>query len=351
MHRRAHGGAWGAVVLIIGSCSTAAAEPPRTGGYSSGFSSAAPTSNVSTFVPSSNSTSSSAPAAWKSPTNSSSIDGIELTPVASSSTRNLPSIEIVPTPFVPSASALAQQGRVFSPASVVNMPHVPPQFTPHVPGSTGGAGWTAKDPTRAANTIAPAAAAPLDATPLGDRSPVVTRGPSDNSAPLVPVVLPEAQRLLLEKALRGEFTPVDGVASETISSSAAAPKSEMPGATMPDRERPISRPVAESNSESELGTARSAAKQAAPPTERPGDSADEVAVRKPKGVAAKTVEKDAEKAPAKVVEKTAVASQPKIVPLPPVELEVPSPAVPSPAAPTMNLPQPPIPLEYPRTGR
>jgi hypothetical protein len=275
MHRRAHGGAWSAAVLMIGTCSASlAAEPPRAGGYSSGasisnaaistsgaISNGAGSSNVSTFVPHSGSTS-----AFTPPT------GNGMTPVAGNSAAAARAIEIVPTPFVPYASVLAQQGRVFSPATVANVPLPLPTVTPNSLGAATSPGWIAKEGARA--PMSPIAGSPVAI-----------------NAPLVPVILPEAERELLEKALRGGSGARDGEVDAGPAKPSAAAK---------------------------LGANEAAATS--------GETA-------------------AKKSPA-MKEEVAVVTPPTIRPLPPLEREEPSGP-----SPTMNLPQPPIPLEYPRTGR
>jgi hypothetical protein len=303
MHRRAHGGAWSAAVLMIGSCSASlAAEPPRAGGYSSGTSSSnaaissggaisngAGSSNVSTFVPHPGSTS-----AFTPPT------GNGLTPVAGNSAAAARAIEIVPTPFVPYASVLAQQGRVFSPATVANVPMPMPTVTPNSLGSANSPGWIAKEGTRA--PMSPIAGSPVAI-----------------NAPLVPVILPEAERALLEKALRGAGAP----STDEVEAGSVKPPAVSSTAAEPIAAEPI------------------AARAGAKPAASTPDAAESDASAAP----AKSSETAAKKLPA-VKEEVAVVSPAKITPLPPLEREEPSGP-----SPTMNLPQPPIPLEYPRTGR
>jgi len=309
MHRRAHGGAWSAAVLMIGSCSASlAAEPPRAGAYSSGTSSSnaaissggaisngAGSSNVSTFVPHPGSTS-----AFTPPT------GNGMTPVAGNSAAAARAIEIVPTPFVPYASVLAQQGRVFSPTTIANVPLPLPTVTPNSlgaansPGTALSTGWIAKEGARA---------------PMSQ----IAGSPVANNAPLVPVILPEAERALLEKALRGAGAP----STDEVEAGSVKPPAVSSTAAEPIAAEPIA--------------ARAGAKPAA--------STPAAAESDASAAPAKSSETAAKKLPT-VKEEVAVVSPAKITPLPPLEREEPS--GPSPA---MNLPQPPIPLEYPRTGR
>src|SRR5690348_14776419 len=115
MHRRAHGGAWAAAALLIGHCSFAAAgEPPRMPtSYTSGTTAPttnAPTSNVSTFAP-----------AAAAATPAASVPGKSAPmPVAIDLGASSGAIEIIPTPFVPYASAYTQRGHALSPVNVAN---------------------------------------------------------------------------------------------------------------------------------------------------------------------------------------------------------------------------------------
>lgn len=299
MHRRAHGGAWSAAVLMIGCCSASfAAEPRLASGYSSGtattgglaatggtMSTSVGTSNVSTFVPH---TSPTSPVVSTSPVANSASSASMLgamTPIGSDSAASARAIEIVPTPLVPYASVLAQQGRVFSPSSVANVPPATLMVGPNSLGLPTSPGWIPKDPSRAA--IAPFATAPT--APVVD-SAAATSMPI--SAPLVPVILPAAEKALLEKALLGASAP-----------SEVATKADA---------------VATSPSKADVAPVETVSKTVAEPVLKSPPIAEEVAV----------------------------ASPARITPLPPLEREVASPPLPS-----MNLPQPPIPLEYPRTGR
>lgn len=144
------------------------------------------------------------------------------------------------------------------------------------------------------------------------------------SAPLVPVILPEAERELLEKALRG----ASGLsAAEAETATTRPPITTSPVATA----SVATLKVAEASGENAVASATLSERTAA-------DIEARALPMKPRAAAEN-------ESPAKK-EDLASAGKAKLTPLPPLEREEPSTP-----APTVNLPQPPIPLEYPRTGR
>lgn len=290
MHRRAHGGAWGAAALLIGSCSLVeAAEPPRLPTkYSSGtISNSAHLSGVSSFSAAGSFAPSPAPTVGQM-------------------------IEIVPTPIVPSASALSQRGQLFQPTTVAHVPHAPQVLPPTTVGLT---------PTDLSG-----------ATVLGNTLPKVTI-----VGPLVPVNLSPQEKELLEKALRGSTQtnqplPTKDPKSKKTAIDPFAPTNSKPSSPEAKPKMNLVKPPVVESKVTEAADEIDDETQAAldPPMVEPESSA-----------AKKALANRVTSSPAKIAE---VPESAKIVPLPPLDREVPSKfAMP------LNLPQPPIPLEFPRT--
>ncbi|MCE9604672.1 MAG: hypothetical protein K8U03_07185 [Planctomycetia bacterium] len=209
-----------------------------------------------------------------------------MTPIGST-TR---AIEIVPTPIVPYASVLSQQGQLFSPTTVANIP-----YAPHVlPATT------------------------IDLTPTDSGTTKVLK--ILDAGRLVPVNLPGLENGTKEKPLKAVPAALEKpVVVEKKMASAQAEAKPTPAVATPLELGSVAKKIAE------------------------GETSE-----------TKTALESAPKKPA------VVEGQAKIVPLPPVEREEPSrEAVPQKAMPLktapqkatpLNLPQPPIPLEYPKTG-
>lgn len=356
MQRRAHGGAWGAAALLIGSCSFVEAGEPipklKLAQAPAHYSSGTVSGNLVSADPVASSVSSFTAARG---------------PAASS---GVASLEILPTPFVPSAATLSQSagsypGKLFAPTTVANLSQPPQALNPQTLSSST-SGFT---PSNLAGATATA----------NDVGAVTIVGP------MVPLNLSPQEKELLEKALRGLTTPTTTTTTTagTTSTAAKTPadnenfvdaktagtekpakidktaeiksseiknavvakpeKIEPPAKTRTAKERLLADAGTEATTS---GAADESAAETNPPAAavKPkisGESAAKIVAAAPPTNSSNTIST----AGASTTPKPVTSGEGKIVPLPPLEREVPS----SFALP-VNLPQPPIPLEFPRTG-
>jgi len=354
MQRRAHGGAWGAAALLIGSCSFVEAGEPipklKLAQAPAHYSSGTVSGNLVSADPVASSVSSFTAARG---------------PAASSSVASL---EILPTPFVPSAATLSQSagsypGKFFAPTTVANLSQPPQALNPQTLSSST-SGFTPSNLAGAAATA-------------NDVGAVTIVGP------MVPLNLSPQEKELLEKALRGLTTPATTTTAGTTSTAAKTPadkensvdaktagpekpakidktaeikSSEIKNAVVAKPEKiepPVKTRTAKERLLADAGTeattsdaAEESAAEINPPAAavKPkisGESAAKIVAAAPPTNSSNTIST----AGASTTPKPVTSGEGKIVPLPPLEREVPS----SFALP-LNLPQPPIPLEFPRTG-